>query len=298
MFKRDKLTTSKKQYALYWVMTGLFIIYALLLLYPFLWAFLCSFMQPREYVSKIGQFLPMPDKLDFSNYVQALKVTVLATDKYGVTMQYDIPSMILTTLLMTVMRTLIGMAFPVCSAYCVAKYKFVGAKFYFFYGVVFCSVPFYGGISAIFKWIYRLGLYDTVGAIMILSINSFGGFLFYLGFFRGISWEYAESAFIDGASDLRVFWTIMLPNVMPLLFTFCVSGFIANWNDWMTNYMYLPSKPMIAYGIYQFSIEAEVSGEWNTLYAALFASLTVPLTLFLIFHKRILATVYTGGLKG
>lgn len=298
MFKRNKLTTNKRQYTVFWIVTVIFFLYAFALFYPFLWSFLCSLMQPREYFSKIGQAFPWPDHLDFSNYVKALQVTVLATDKYGVTRLYNIPSMIFTTLLVTVIRTILGMVFPICSAYCVANYKFLGSKFYFFYGVVFCAVPFYGGISATFKYIHMLGLYDTLGSIMLLSVAPFANFLFYLGFFRGISWDYAEAAFMDGASDFRVFISIMLPNVTPILFTFIVSGFIGNWNDWMTNYMYLPSMPMIAYGIYQFSNEAEVSGEWNTLYAAMFASLTVPLTLFLIFHKRILSTVYTGGLKG
>lgn len=297
-WKRDKRTTTISQYISYWIAFAVMVVYTILLMYPFLWAFSCSLMEAREFFSKIGQIFVLPDKMDFTNYVAALNTKVLATDSSGITRQFGIFDMVGNTVFMTIARTIIGMVCPICSAYCCAKYKFLGSKFFFYYGVVFCGIPFYGGVSAVFEFIHRLNLYDTVGGVLFLSINTFGGFLFYYGFFRGVSWEYAEAAFIDGASDLRVFLHIMLPQVFPILFTFLVNGFIANWNDWMTNYLYLPSKPMIAYGVYMIQEQATVTSNWSMLFAAIFLSLSVPLVFFLAFSKRILSTVYTGGLKG
>ena len=296
--KRDKLTTSKTQYFFYWVFIACVIVYCVLLFYPFVWAFICSFMEQQEFFMKLGQLFPKVENFTLQNYKDALNTVVYTSNKQGLPVMFDIPSMIGNTIFMTLVRTLVGTLPPICAAYCCAKYEFFGNKFFFYYVVVFCSIPFYGGIASVFKLLNALELYDTFGGIIFLSLGGVGGFLFYYSFFRGVDWGYAEAAFIDGANDFLVFWKIMFPQILPLLFVFFVSGFIGNWNDWMTNYMYLPSQPMIAYGVYSISTLATVNMQWTMLFAAIFLSLTVPLTLFLIFRDKILSTVYTGGLKG
>lgn len=297
-FKRDKLTTSKIQYFFYWLFVGFVIVYCVLLFYPFIWAFICSFMEQGEFFMKLGQLFPSVDSFTLDNYKDALNIVVYTTDKTGLPLEWDIGSMIGNTIFITLARTAVGTLPPIISAYCCAKYKFWGNKFFFYYVVVFCSIPFYGGVASLFKLLNALQLYDTIFGVMFLSLSGVGGYLFYYSFFKGIDWGYAEAAFIDGANDFQVFWKIMFPQIIPLLFVFFVNGFISNWNDWMTNYMYLPSQPMIAYGIYSINTLATVRGEWTMLFAAIFLSLTVPLTLFLIFRDKILSTVYTGGLKG
>ena len=163
---------------------------------------------------------------------------------------------------------------------------------------MFGSIPFYGGTASVFRLLNITGLYNTVWGIMFLSISAYGGFLFYYSFFRGIDWTYAEAAFIDGASHFQVFIHIMFPHIVPILLVFLLGNFFTNWNDWMTNYMYLPSQPMIAYGVYKISSLATVRGNWSLLFAAIFLSIIIPLILFFIFRKKILSVAYTGGLKG
>lgn len=296
--KRNKLTTTKSQYVGFWIFTIIMALYVFILFYPFIWALICSFMPQKEFFSKLGQLFPTIENFTFDNYAEALKTVVYTIDKAGVVREFDIPSMVWNTIYMTIVRSILGTIPPVCAAYCCAKYKFPGNKFFFVYGVVFGSIPFFGGVASVFQLLNALGIYNTIFGVFFLSIGAYGGFLFYYSFFKGISWTYAEAAFIDGASHFKVFVKIMLPHIYPILAVFFVNGFIANWNDWMTNYMYLPSTPMIAYGLYQISTLSTIRGTWTQLFAAIFLSFSVPLITFLIFRKKILSMAYTGGLKG
>ncbi len=292
MFRREKLTTTKKRYAFYWFITFLFMVYAVILLYPFVMVFLASFMKQSQYFENFGT-LQIPDPFTFENYGKALKMTVWSNYR-----QVGLTTMLYNTVILAVIRTACSTVFPICAAYCCSKYRNWVSNAFFFYGVVICSIPMYGSSAASFNLLYSLNIYDSWLAVALMSISPYGNFLFYYGFFNGIDWGYAEAGFIDGATDFRVFWQIMLPQVMPAVIVFTINTFIGCWNDWMTSYLYIPSRPTIAYGIYLFDIEATISGDWPTLFAAIFLSLIGPFAVFLIFRDKIMNTVYTGGLKG
>ena len=296
MFKRDKLTTNKRQYAAYWAVAALFAIYAVMLIYPFFWSFLSSFMTMAQCYEGFGKLtLPRADSLAalFANYAKALEITVNTNGT-----EHGLLDMIFNTISISLLRTALSVIFPVCTAYSCAKYDNQFMRFYFFYGIVLCSIPLYGNVSAVYSVLYRLNIYDSYGAVALMSITPFANFLFYYGFFRAVSWGYAEAAFIDGASDFRVFWQIMLPQVLPAVMVFVINSAIGNWNDWMTSYLYFPSRPMIAYGTFQLHEIAMKYGDWPTLFAFIWLSVIPPLAFFLIFHKKIMETVYVGGLKG
>ena len=299
MFKRDSLTTTKKQYVLFWGVTVFMAMYTFILVYPFVWAFMASFMSPLDYQAMLqNKLIKLPDVWQFSNYVEAFKGMYVDAFVKGKIMRYNLVAMASNTVTVALIRTVFSTIFPVCASYCCARYKFFGSKFFFFYGVVFCSIPLYGSASATFDLLYKLNLYDTYGAIVLMSISPFTNFLFYYGFFRSIDKGYSEAAQIDGASDFRIFWQIMLPQVIPAIFVFTLNSFVGFWNDWMTTYMYLPSHPTVAHGIMLLETKATKENQMPLLFASIFTSLVIPLAFFLTFQKQIMNTVYVGGLKG
>ncbi len=295
--KRDTKTT-KSQYIAKWIIFAIYTIYSLTLLYPIVWTLVCSLCTPEAFQDGYGKIFPSLDNITFANYQKYFSHKTIVRTGNGIVKQFTIFDMIGNTIFLTVARAVISMAFSVCASYCCARYKFLGSGFFFFYGVVFCSIPFYGGTAASFKFWHSLGLYDTVWAVLLMSIAPYNSFLFLYGFFRGLDQGYSEAATLDGANDFQVFVLIMLPQVMPILATFLVGGFIGAWQDWSTNYMWLPSMPMIAYSIYTLSNNLAVKGDYTTFFAASVFSMACTGTFFVIFRKRILATVYTGGLKG
>ena len=299
MIKRNKLVDKKSRYIGFWIVTIILILYCSTIIYPFVWAFFSSMMEPREYFTNYTNFLTLPKALNFENYKAILKYTVST----GGIKRWNMWEMAGNTIFLSLTLGVVGLILPVCASYCCAKYKFFGSNFFFYYGIVFCAIPLMGGASTTFKIIYFLNLYDNILVRYYLTIttSTFASFLFLFAFFKGLSWTLAESAFIDGATDFQVFIHIMLPQVMHILITFYIGNFIASWNDWQSAYLYTPSTPMIAYGVQKIVKLAGYGDPSLTVpmsYAGLFLMMIPPFVLFMIFHKRILNTVYTGGLKG
>ena len=124
-------------------------------------------------------------------------------------------------------------------------------------------------------------------------------FLIFYATFKGISWEYAEAAFIDGASHVRVLFTIMIPLAMTSIAAIFLLGFIGNWNNWNVHVIYLPNYPMISYALYYFQNNT-INAISNTpcKLAACMIVLAPILVLFLLFRKKLMGNLTIGGLKG
>ena len=136
--------------------------------------------------------------------------------------------------------------------------------------------------------------------MIIASAGGFGfNFLIMYGFFKNISWSYAEAAFIDGAGNWRVFLTIMLPQAIPIFFALGIMGAIGVWNDFMGPYIFLPSYPVVAVGIWELSNRmVDEGGNFPAFFAATLM-ITVPVIIvYAAFQKAIVKNMSIGGLKG
>ena len=118
------------------------------------------------------------------------------------------------------------------------------------------------------------------------------------GAFRSISWSYAEAAYIDGASELRVFLQVMIPMVLPSLIPLAILNFIGFWNDYYTPFLYLKTQPTLAVGLQSFVNQMEYDANWPALFALMLFSMAPIILLFVAFQKQIMSNVTTGGLKG
>lgn len=118
------------------------------------------------------------------------------------------------------------------------------------------------------------------------------------GYFKNISWSYAESVFIDGGGHMTVFLKIMLPIAKPVVTALIIIGIIAAWNDYSTPLMFLPAYPTLAVGMYGVSSVLPRSGNSPAYFAALIIS-TIPVIIFFAaFSDIIMSNLTIGGLKG
>src|SRR5690606_3094023 len=114
---------------------------------------------------------------------------------------------------------------------------------------------------------------------------------------RTIPNEISESARLDGCSELRIFWNIVLPLSVPVLATCALFQFITTWNDFLGPLLYVndPSKYTIAYGLQQFL--GALGGRWAELMAG--ATLfTIPvIVLFFLAQRTFIQGIATTGGK-
>ena len=261
-------------------------------IWVFLWIFANSVKTPQYYFEQ--PFSLIFDKQYFSleSYTTAFSVTT-GRNKVGLI------GMIVNTLIlyaMTLFDLILGSLFG-----------YVGAKFNSFLQrlmttltVIFLAIPIVGTASVTYTLIVKLGLYDTYWAVWVPAVGSLGfRYLIQRSFFKGIPWSYAESAKIDGANNLQIFFKIMLPQAIPLLIGLGVLSFISVWNDFMTAYIYLPSHPTIGLGINNlYAILASKGQNYPAFFAIMSFSILVVLIPYCFFNKTIMESMSVGGLKG
>jgi raffinose/stachyose/melibiose transport system permease protein len=161
-------------------------------------------------------------------------------------------------------------------------------------------VPIHTTLLPNFLWFNYFGLINTHMALIIpyvaftLSFNT----LVFMGQLRTLPRSMEESAFMDGASWPRIFWSVVAPMTGPAIVTVCLMTFLNNWNEFIMAYTYLSSDELrtLPFSIIKFQ------GAYRSDYAIQFACMTlvaaVPLVLYFFFSKRILAGVTAGALKG
>lgn len=164
--------------------------------------------------------------------------------------------------------------------------------------LVVMMVPIMGNFTAQYKLYNKIGLVNSP-LIILASAGGFGStFLYVYSFFKTVSWNYAEAAFIDGAGHFKVFVKIMVPMVMPMLTAFFVMGFVGAWNDVTGPLVWLEELPTLSYGIYAYEQQTKYYANQPIYFAGVIISIIPVVILFIAFQKTIMNNVSIGGLKG
>lgn len=264
-----------------------FALYAFTLLYAILWAFGMSLKGQEEYYSNPNGF---PQAWAFSNYVTAFQ-----------SVQVDGKNMILM-FLNSVWYACGGAVLQVITsavvAYVVAKYKFPGRGFLYGLALVTMMIPIVGSFPSQYRVYKTLGILDTPGLLLTKAAGFGFNFIVLYSFFKTLSWTYAEAAFIDGASHLRVFFSVMLPMALPVMGSLFLVATIGLWNNYMEPVLFLQSYPTLTSGLYIFQLQTTRDVNYPVLFAGLLVSVIPVVLLFVFFQNKIMESMSVGGIKG
>jgi raffinose/stachyose/melibiose transport system permease protein/N-acetylglucosamine transport system permease protein len=160
--------------------------------------------------------------------------------------------------------------------------------------------PIVGSLPSQIRMSKLLGLFDSFGGLWFMSATFLGTYyLVFHGIFKGLSWEYAEAAFIDGANHFDVYFRIMLRMALPAISVLFITGFIGRWNEYMTISIFMSRMPTLSYGLYMFEQRMQYDGSNMPAYfSGVFIAAIPCITLFIIFQNSIMQTVHMGGIKG
>lgn len=262
-----------------------FSIYAISLVFPFAWSLVNSFKTSVEFFS-IDSVWKLPNKWMVSNYTYVLS-------------EYEIGKMFLRSIYVTVAGTTLAVFMSAATAYVVSKYDFKFRKVIYVTAITVMVIPTVGSLSATFKLVNNIGLYNNLLFFPIMYAGGFGfGFLLLYAYFKSISWTYAEAAFVDGASDFDVFFKIMIPQARPALVALGIIQGISIWNDFFGPFMFLPERKTLAVGLQDLVNIMQYRAEWPMMFAAMIISATPVIIIFIIFQKTIMENTVAGGLKG
>lgn len=144
----------------------------------------------------------------------------------------------------SVKRVIIGVPFSmlitILTAYPLSRQqKFKGRKIYVIYFLI--TMLFSGGLIPWYMVISKLKLIDSFWALILPSAVSVYNIIILMNFFRELPGEIIESAYVDGASELQVLFTIVVPMSMPSIATLTLFTFVTHWNSWFDGLLLMNS---------------------------------------------------------
>lgn len=190
----------------------------------------------------------------------------------------------------------VGSCAMVC--YILVFYRSRFTKLLYSIGIVVAILPLYGSAGSIYRLYDEMGLINNP-LILITSVTLYGANFFYMyAFFKSLSWQYAEAAFIDGANHYQVFFKVMLPMAKPSISALFIMQFVAGWNDYESTLLYMQDYPNLSFAVYAYEEVGKYSGNIPAYFAGVLISLLPILILFVLFQNTIMEKVHLGGLKG
>ena len=283
---------TKGEKVIYTIIFALFVLYTVLMVFPFIWLFISSFKSSYNYLEDIDHFrvMALPTKWMFENYAKAfVELEHDGTNLFG---------MFFNSIWYTAVVVIEGVFFSACTGYSLSKYKFKCKNLIYTVAVVSMTIPVVGTLPASFRLSAALRIYDTPLQPIVTCAGGFGfNFLIMYAFFKNMPWSYAEAVFMDGGNDFIAFFKVMLPMAVGPIVTLSIIASISCWNDYTSIILFMPSYQTVASGLYY--VQLTMFDKFPTIYyAALFISMVPVIVVFAIFSEQIMKNMSVGGLKG
>lgn len=239
-----------------------------------------------------------PSEWAWSNYLNAFKEVFVPYPGVSGGKVY-LPEQLFNSVLYAAGSAFFATLIPCITAYGCAKFPCKFSKLIYTVVIVVMGLPIVGALPSEILMAKRLGLYDHIWGLWLMKANFLGMyFLVFHAAFAATPKDFSEAAKIDGASNWRILFQIILPVVKNIFFSIMLLKFIEFWNDYQTTLIYLPHHPTAAYGIYYFSFTAGTTNSWPPMKITGSMLLLIPVLLvFLCFHNRLIGNVSMGGIK-
>jgi len=260
---------------LMWVIAA---IYAL----PLLWFLLSSFKPGSELFSYPLSMIPR--HWTFQGFVDAWE-------------RVDFAQYFLNTATVAIVTTVLTVFFSACTGYALAKYNNKGTRLFFVSILATTMLPTEVILNPTFSVIRDLGLYNSLAGIIVPSVLTATGVFMFRQFFLTVPDDLLHSARIDGASELAIFFRIMLPLSRPILFTLAIFSFQWRWNDYIWPLIVLNDPKWYTLQVALRSIVGAENIDWPVLLGASVISILPLVLVFAVFQKYVLNADVSAGLK-
>jgi len=218
-------------------------------------------------------------------------------DVFGNTPMFDF---IINSFKITIPTMIGAVALSCMTGFALAAYQFRGNLLLFFIFVAGNFIPFQILMIPVRDLTFQIGLYDTVTGLVMFHVAFQTGFctLFMRNFIRALPHELFEAARIDGASELTIFWKIVLPLTRPAIAALCVLIFTFIWNDyfWATVLIQGQHAMPVTAGL------KSLNGQWIAAYHLISAGSIVaavpPVLMFFVMQRHFIAGLTLGANKG
>ncbi len=268
------------------------IILALAWMLPTAGLLITSFRTPQD-VAHSGWWTVFEHPFNFTRY--SLENYRAVIEKSGMGQAF------LNSLKITIPGTIIPVMLAAFAAYAFAWMKFPGRKTLFLIVVALLVVPLQMTFIPILTIFKQLRLGGTLPGIWLAHTGYGLPLTVYLlhNFIAGLPSELFDSASIDGASSLQVFFRLVLPLSVPAIASVIIFQFLWVWNDLLVALMYLGGTPDVApVTLKVANLVGSRGQDWELLTAAAFVSMALPLIVFFSLQRYFVRGILAGSVKG
>ena len=259
------------------------IILAAFFIFPILLLFINSFKSLKEiYIS----VLQLPKTLNLDNYISAFK-------------ELDYLNAIKNSLIITCTVTVANVICCSMAAWVLVRYKTKTSKRSRGGGSITVTVPFQCVMLPLLAEMGKLNMINMPGLMLVnLGFGSSMSIILFHGFMKNVPVELEEAASIDGASQPRIFFTIVLPLIKGIAVTVAILNVMSLWNDYLlpsltinrSGTQTLPLRTYLFFGAY--------TKKWNLGSAALVMAIIPVIIFYVLCQKHIIKGVTEGAVKG
>ncbi len=263
----------------------LLIVVAALWLVPTIGLALTSLMSANDFASEgWWKVISHPHIATWDNYSTLINDT-------------SIPSSLWVTMQIAIGGTILPIMIAALAGYAFAWLDFPGRDWLFIIVIAMLVVPIQMALIPIFSLYNHLHLFDTVIGLVLFH-TAFGlPFAIFLlrNFFLGIPKDILESARIDGASEFRIFFRLILPLGLPAIASLAIFQFLWTWNDLLVALTMARNTQPLTVAI--FSNLRQFGSNIELIAPAAFFSLAIPLAVFLAFQRYFVQGLLAGSVK-
>lgn len=259
-------------------------IFALIIVFPYLWMFFTSFKPSTEVFTTNMKLLPQDWQIE--NYIQILNQTIFMRSIYN-------------SVIVTVLGVIFEVSIAFMGAYAFAKLDFYGKDFLFILILGTLMIPPQVLMLPSFLLVSDLGWLNSYQGLIIPRAGAAFGIFLLRQFMMTVSNDLDDAAQVDGAGIFRRMISLYLPICLPSVVTVGVFSMLGFWNDYYWPLVIIDDRKMrtVALGIAQFK-NLEGMGNWELLMAASILATLPMLIMFIFARKSLIENLSAGAIHG
>lgn len=226
---------------------------------------------------------------DFTNFTSIMKIWT----------QTNFLRYLMNSVIVTGSSIVLVLVLGTMAAYAIARYEFFGASFVLMFFLAGLTLPLKLAIIPLFVLMRDLGILNNqLSLIVVYVAMGLPTTVFIMtGFIRTLPNELEDAARMDGASELRIMWSVMLPLVRPAMVIAAIQNLVPIWNDFFFPLIFIQNDNLktLPQGLTTFM--GEYNSDWGVLFSGLTLSAAPIIILYIVLSRQFINGMTSGAVK-
>jgi ABC-type glycerol-3-phosphate transport system permease component len=237
-----------------------------------------------KYISNLSLHTLIPEHFSFRSY-------------YSLFFENSFYRPLLNSALVAIITVILGFIVNGLAGFAFAKFKFKGRNILFAMYLFSFMIPFEMIAIPLYRTVGLLGILETRSALILPMVSNGMIVFLYRQFFQDIPDSLIESAVIDGAGTLRIFFQLLVPLSKPVIISASLMMFIQQWDAFLWPLVAATKRSLKVIQVAISEFNGEFTIQWGTIFAATTVAIAIPIAILLPLQKYYIQGISSTGLK-